>query len=144
MTIGSRSTTSSYYLLEDLPGAEVMLDNARHVKTLPGRKSDVAERPGWHNSVRTGWFGPRSLPPAPIRAVRDLTLARTASTRERGREVQRLEKLLEDAGIRLSAVASDTMGVPGKAMLEALIAGERDPAGLADLAKRRLRSKIPS
>ena len=84
------------------------------------------------------------MPPEPIRQLRDLTRARTAITRERGREVQRLEKLLEDAGIKLSAVASDIMGVSGRAMLEALIAGQHDPAVLADLAKRRLRSKIPA
>ena len=82
-------------------------------------------------------------PPAPIRELRDLTRARTAITRERGREVQRLEKLLEDAGIKLSSVASDIVGVSGRAMLEALIDGQRDPAVLADLAKRRLRVKIP-
>ena len=132
-----------YYLLEDLPDVEVMLVNARHVKTLPGRKSDVADATwlaqlGAHGLVR-GSF----VPPEPIRQLRDLTRARTAITRERSREVQRLEKLLEDAGIKLSAVASDIMGVSGRAMLEALIAGDRDPAGLAELAKRRLRSKIP-
>lgn len=132
-----------YYLLEDLPGVEVMLVNARHVKTLPGRKTDVADATwlaqlGAHGLVR-GSF----VPPEPIRQLRDLTRARTAITRERSREVQRLEKLLEDAGIKLSAVASDIMGVSGRAMLEALIAGDRDAAGLAELAKRRLRSKIP-
>jgi len=84
------------------------------------------------------------VPPEPIRQLRDLTRARTAITRERGREAQRLEKLLEDAGIKLSAVASDILGVSGRAMLEALIAGDDDPAALADLAKRRLRSKIPA
>ena len=131
-----------YYLLEDA-GFEVMLVNARHVKTLPGRKSDVADATwlaqlGAHGLVR-GSF----VPPEPIRQLRDLTRARTAITRERGREVQRLEKLLEDAGIKLSAVASDILGVSGRLMLEALIAGDRDPAVLADLAKRRLRSKIP-
>jgi len=76
--------------------------------------------------------------------LRDLTRARTAITRERGREVQRLEKLLEDAGIKLSAVASDITGVSGRLMLAALIDGQRDPSVLADLAKRRLRSKIPA
>lgn len=131
-----------YYLLEDA-GFEVMLVNARHVKTLPGRKTDVADATwlaqlGAHGLVR-GSF----VPPEPIRQLRDLTRARTAITRERGREVQRLEKLLEDAGIKLSAVASDILGVSGRLMLEALIAGDRDPAVLADLAKRRLRSKIP-
>ena len=82
------------------------------------------------------------MPPEPIRQLRDLTRTRTAVTRERAREVQRLEKLLEDAGIKLSAVASDITGVSGRAMLQAMIDGQRDPAVLADLAKRRLRSKI--
>jgi len=109
-----------YYLLEDLEGVEVMLVNARHVKNLPGRKTDVADATwlaqlGAHGLVR-GSF----VPPAPIRELRDLTRARTAITRERGREVQRLEKLLEDAKIKLSSVASDITGVSGRAMLEAL------------------------
>lgn len=132
-----------YYLLENLPGVEVMLVNARHVKNVPGRKTDVADATwlaqlGAHGLVR-GSF----VPPEPIRQLRDLTRARTAITRERSREAQRLEKLLEDAGIKLSAVASDILGVSGRQMLEALIAGERDPVALAELAKRRLRSKIP-
>ena len=132
-----------YYLLEDA-GFEVVLVNARHVKNLPGRKTDVSDATwlaqlGAHGLVR-GSF----VPPEPIRQLRDLTRARTAITRERGREAQRLEKLLEDAGIKLSAVASDVLGVSGRAMLDALIAGDRDPAELADLAKRRLRSKIPA
>jgi transposase len=132
-----------YYLLEDGP-FEVMLVNARHVKNLPGRKTDVSDAAwladlGAHGLVR-GSF----VPPEPIRQLRDLTRTRTAITRERAREIQRLEKLLEDAGIKLSSVASDISGVSGRAMLEALIAGERDPAVLADLAKRRMRSKIPA
>ncbi len=131
-----------YYLLEDAP-FEVMLVNARHTKGIPGRKTDVSDAAwlaelGAHGLVR-GSF----VPPEPIRQLRDLTRTRTAITRERGREVQRLEKLLEDAGIKLSSVASDITGVSGRAMLEALIAGDRDPARLADLAKRRMRSKIP-
>ena len=131
-----------YFLLED--GLNVMLVNARHVKNMPGRKSDVSDAAwladlGAHGLVR-GSF----VPPAPIRQLRDLTRTRTAITRGRGREVQRLEKLLEDAGIKLSSVASDINGVSGRAMLEAMIAGQRDPAVLADLAKRRLRSKIPA
>jgi hypothetical protein len=84
------------------------------------------------------------VPPEPIRQLRDLTRSRTAITRERGREVQRLEKLLEDAGIKLSAVASDITGVSGRAMLQALIDGQRDPAVLAELAKRRLRPRSRS
>ncbi len=131
-----------YYLLEDA-GFELLLVNARHVKNLPGRKTDVADATwlaqlGAHGLVR-GSF----VPPEPIRQLRDLTRERTAITRERAREAQRLEKLLEDSGIKLSAVASDILGVSGRAMLDALIAGDHDPVVLADLAKRRLRNKIP-
>lgn len=133
-----------YYLLEDIPGVEVMLVNARHVKNMPGRKTDVTDAAwlaqlGAHGLVRASF-----VPPAPIRELRDLTRARVMLTRERGREVQRLEKLLEDAGIKLSSVASDITGVSGRLMLQALIDGHRDPAALAELAKRRLRSKIPA
>jgi transposase len=131
-----------YYVLEDGP-FEVMLVNARHVKNLPGRKSDVSDAAwlaqlGAHGLVR-GSF----VPPEPIRQLRDLTRTRTTVVRERAHEIQRLEKLLEDAGIKLSSVATDLTGVSGRAMLEALIGGQRDPAVLAELAKRRLRSKIP-
>jgi transposase len=130
-----------YYLLED--GLNVMLVNARHAKNMPGRKTDVSDAAwlaqlGAHGLVR-GSF----VPPAPIRQLRDLTRARTAIVRERGREIQRLEKLLEDAGIKLSSVASDITGVSGRAMLEAMITGQNDPAVLAEMAKRKLRNKMP-
>ncbi len=132
-----------YYLLEDGP-FEVMLVNARHAKNLPGRKSDVSDAAwlaqlGAHGLVRGSL-----VPPEPVRQLRDLTRTRTAVTRERTREVQRLEKLLEDAGIKLSSVATDIIGVSGRAMLEALIDGQDDPVQLAELARRRLRSKIPA
>jgi len=132
-----------YYLLEDA-GFEVMLVNARHARNLPGRKTDVSDAAWLAQLAAHGLVRGSFVPPEPIRHLRDLTRTRTAITRERGREVQRLEKLLEDSGIKLSAVASDIMGVSGRAMLEALIAGQHDPAQLADLAKRRLRSKIPA
>lgn len=130
-----------YYLLEDGP-FELMLVNARHVKNLPGRKTDVSDAAwlaqlGAHGLVR-GSF----VPPEPIRQLRDLTRTRTTLVRTRAKEIQRLEKLLEDAGIKLSSVASDISGVSGRAMLEALIAWQRDPGELAELAKRGLRSKI--
>src|SRR5680860_1278713 len=101
-----------YYLLEDA-GFEVMLVNARHAKNLPGRKTDVSDAAwlaqlGAHGLVRGSL-----VPPEPVRELRDLTRTRTAITRERTREVQRLEKLLEDAGIKLSSVATDFMGVSG-------------------------------
>lgn len=131
-----------YYLLEDA-GFELMLVNARHARNMPGRKTDVTDAAwlaqlGAHGLVRASF-----VPPAPIRELRDLTRTRVMLTRERGREIQRLEKLLEDAGIKLSSVASDITGVSGRLMLQALIDGHRDPAALADLAKRRLRHKIP-
>ena len=132
-----------YYLLEDA-GFELMLVNARHVKNLPGRKSDVSDATWLAQLAAHGLVRGSFVPPEPIRQLRDLTRARTAITRERSREAQRLEKLLEDAGIKLSAVASDILGVSGRAMLEALIAGQRDPVVLADLARRRMRSKIPA
>jgi transposase len=132
-----------YYLLEDLDGVEVMLVNAREAKNLPGRKTDVSDATwlaqlGAHGLVRASF-----VPPQPIRELRDLTRTRTAITRERSREVQRLEKLLEDAGIKLSSVATDIVGVSGRMMLQALTDGERDPAVLADLAQKRLRTKTP-
>lgn len=98
--------------------------------------------PGWHSSAH-GLVRGSFVPPEPIRQLRDLTRTRTAITRERSREIQRLEKLLEDAGIKLSAVATDIVGVSGRAMIEALIAGDRDAGRMAELARRRMRVKIP-
>ena len=105
------------------------------VRNLPGRKTDVSDAAWLADLGAHGLVTASFVPPAPIRALRDLTRTRTVITRERTREVQRLEKLLEDAGIKLSSVASDITGVSGRAMLEALIAGQRDPAVLADLAR---------
>ena len=131
-----------YYLLEDAP-FQVMLVNARRVKNLPGRKTDVSDAAwlaqlGAHGLVR-GSF----VLPEPIRQLRDRTRTRTRTTmtRERAKEIQRLKKLLEDAGIKLSSVATDISGVSGRTMLDPLVDGERNPA---ELAKRRLRSKIPA
>lgn len=130
-----------FYLLEDLEGVEVMLVNARHVKNVPGRKSDVNDATwlaqlGAHGLVRASF-----VPPPPIRELRDLTRTRTAVTRERSREVLRLEKLLEGAGIKLSSVVSDIAGVSARRMLLALAAGERDPHVLAGLAHWSMRGK---
>ena len=130
-----------YYVLEDC--CEVMLVNPRHARNMPGRKSDVSDAAWLADLGAHGLVHGSFVPPEPIRQLRDLTRTRTAVVRERGREVQRLQKLLEDAGIKLSSVATNIIGVSGRAMLEALIAGERDPSMLADLAKRRLRNKIP-
>lgn len=132
-----------YYLLEDAP-FELQLVNARQVRNVPGRKTDVSDATwlaqlGAHGLVR-GSF----VPPEPIRQLRDLTLTRTAITRERTREWQRLEKLLEDAGVKLTSVATDISGPSGRAMLAGLIDGVADPAVLADLARAQLRKKIPA
>ncbi len=131
-----------YYLLDD--AVQVMLVNAAHVRNLPGRKTDVSDAAwladlGAHGLVKASF-----VPPAPVRVLRDLTRARTVITRARTREEQRLEKLLEDAGIKLSSVACRITGVSGRAMLEALIAGQRDPVAIAELARGRMRSKIPA
>lgn len=131
-----------YYLLDD--GLDVMLVNARDARNVPGRKSDVSDAAwladlGAHGLVR-GSF----VPPPPIRELRDLTRARTVITRECSREAQRLEKLLEDAGIKLSSVATDITGASSRRMLEALIDGQRDPTAIADLVHWRMRPKIPA
>lgn len=131
-----------YYLLEDGP-FEVMLVNARDAKNLPGRKTDVSDAAWLAQLAAHGLLRASFVPPVPIRQLRDLTRTRTAITRERTREAQRLEKVLEDAGIKLSIVATDITGTSGRAILSAMVAGQRDPAVLADLAVRRLRDKIP-
>ncbi|WP_406054120.1 transposase [Streptomyces sp. NBC_01077] len=120
-------------------GLNVILVNARQVKNLPGRKTDASGAAWLAQLGSHGLVRPSFVPPRPVRELRDLTRARTTATRERSRVVQRLE----DTGIRLSVVASDIMGISGRAMLEALIRGEADPHVLADLAKRKLRNKIP-
>ena len=129
-----------YYLLED--ELDVMLVNVRAVKNMPGRKIDVSDAAwladlGAHGLVRASL-----VPPPPIRQLRDLTRARTVITRERSREAQRLEKLLEDAGVKLTSVVSNITGVSARAMLEALIDGEQDPAAIAERVHSRMRPKI--
>ncbi|WP_131770234.1 IS110 family transposase [Candidatus Protofrankia californiensis] len=131
----------AFYLLEDcLP---VILVNAAHAKGLPGRKTDVSDAAWLCQLGECGLLTASFVPPEPIRHLRDLTRYRTTLTADRTREAQRLEKELEDAGIKLSSVATDILGVSGRAMLAALIDGERDPDALAGLAKARMRPKIP-
>lgn len=131
-----------YYVLEDA-GFELVLANAQQVKNLPGRKSDVSDAVWLADLAAHGLVRPSFVPPEPIRQLRDLTRTRAALVHERTREISRLERLLEDAGIKLSCVASQTLNVSTRAMLEALINGQRDPVVLADLAQRRLRAKLP-
>jgi transposase len=132
---------SPFYLLEDT--LNVMLVNAAHAKGLPGRKTDVADAAWLCQLGEHGLLKPSFVPPEPIRELRDLTRYRSTLAAERTREVSRLEKELEDAGIKLSAVATDILGVSGRLMLQALIDGESDVHVLAEMAKARMRSKIP-
>jgi transposase len=131
-----------YYLLED--DFECWLLNAQHLKNVPGRKTDVADSVWICRLVEHGLVRPSFVPPKPIRELRDLTRYRKALLAERTREAQRLHKVLEDAGIKLASVASDPLGVSGRAMLEALVAGTHDPQVLAELARGRLRAKLPA
>jgi transposase len=132
-----------FYLLE-AEGFECWLLNATHVKNVPGRpKTDKLDAVWLAKVVERGMCAPSFVPPKPIRRLRDLTRYRRSLIRDRTREKQRLEKLLEDAQIKLSVVASDMFGVSGRAILAALIDGQRDPQILAEMARGRLRAKIP-
>jgi transposase len=131
-----------FYLLE-AEGFDCWLVNAREVKHLPGRpKTDKADAVWLAKVAERGLCRPSLVHPRPIRQLRDLTRYRRALIQDRTREMQRVEKLLEDAQIKLSSVISDILGVSGRAMLEALIAGQRDPKVLAQLAHRRMRAKL--
>ena len=130
-----------FYLLE-ARGVDVWLVNARDVKQVPGRpKTDKLDAVWLAKLTEKGMLRPSFVPPKEIRELRDYTRLRVDLTAERSRHKQRLEKLLEDALIKLSIVATDFLGVSGRAMIEALIAGERDPRRLAGLARGRLRVK---
>jgi transposase len=129
-----------FYVLED--SFETWLVNARDVKHLPGRpKTDRLDAVWLCKVAERQMLRPSFVPPVPVRRLRDLTRYRVDLVAARTAEKQRVEKLLEDAGIKLSVVASDIFGVSGRAMMAALISGERDPATLADLARGRMRSK---
>jgi transposase len=130
-----------YYPLEE--EFECLLCNAQHVKRVPGRKTDVSDAQ-WLCELEHGLLRASFVPPKPIRALRDLTRYRKALVNERAREANRLHKVLEDGGIKLACVASDVLGASGRAMLEALVAGSDDPPLLAELAKGRLRRKLPA
>jgi transposase len=133
---------SPFYLLE-AQGFEVWLVNARDVKHLPGRpKTDKLDAVWLCKVAERQMLRPSFVPPPPIRRLRDLTRYRADLVATRTAEKNRVEKLLEDAQIKLSVVASDIFGVSGRDMMAALIAGERDPKVLAQLARRRLRAKL--
>jgi transposase len=123
---------------------ELLLVNARHVKQVPGRKTDVTDAAWLAQLLEAGLLRASFVPPESIRALRNLTRYRKTQIEERRREANRLHKILEDTGIKLDCVASDILGASGRAMLDALVSGTTDPAVLADLAKGKLRAKIPA
>jgi transposase len=132
-----------FFVLE-AAGFEVWLVNARDVKHLPGRpKTDKLDAVWLCKVAERQMLRPSFVPPAPIRQLRDLTRYRVDLIGERTREKNRVEKLLEDAGIKLSVVASDIFGTSGRAMMAALVAGQRDPVVLAGMARTAMRKKIP-
>jgi transposase len=130
-----------YYALEDR--FLVWLCNAHHVKNVPGRKTDMSDAEWLADVAAHGMVRPSFVPPPPIRELRELTRYRKTQVDARAAEIARLEKVLQDAGIKLTSVASKVLTQSGRAMIEALIAGQRDPAALAGLAKGKLRPKIP-
>jgi len=121
----------------------VLLVNARHLKQVPGRKSDIRDCQWIAQLLQHGLLKGSFIPPRPQRELRDLTRHRTPLVEEKTRTNNRIEKVLEDANIKLGSVASEGMGVSGRAMIQALLEGEKDPAQMADLARRSLRGKIP-
>jgi transposase len=130
-----------YYMLED--SLTLLLINMQTLKHVPGRKTDVQDSAWLAQLLECGLLKGSFVPPPPIRELRDLTRYRLQQVRERAREVNRLCKILEDSGIKLTSVLTDVMGVSGRAMVTALVEGTTDPAVLAELARGRLRRKLP-
>jgi transposase len=131
-----------FYVLEE--AFTCLLVNATHIKQVPGRKTDVKDCVWIAQCLECGLLRGSFVPPAPIRELRDLTRHRRVLIQERTRAANRLHKLLQDAGIKLASVATNILGVSGRAMLEALVHGTTDPEVLADLARGRLRKKLPA
>jgi transposase len=130
-----------YYVLEDR--FTLLLINMQELKRVPGRKTDVKDSEWLAQLLECGLLKASFVPPPPIRELRDLTRYRVQQVRDRAREVNRLCKVLEDAGLKLTSVVTDVMGASGRAMLQALVDGTTDPTVLADLARGRLRKKLP-
>jgi transposase len=131
-----------YYVLEE--AFTLLLINMQELKRVPGRKTDVRDSEWLAQLLECGLLRPSFVPPPPIRELRDLTRYRVQQVRDRAQEVNRLYKVLEDSGLKLTSVITDVMGVSGRAMLDALVAGTTDPVVLADLARGRLRKKLPA
>jgi transposase len=130
-----------FNILEE--GHKILLVNAQHMKAVPGRKTDVKDSQWIADLLRHGLLSASFIPPAPIRQLRDLTRYRKMLVQERAQEINRLQKVLETANIKLAAVASDVLGKSGRDMLNCVIRGEQDAEALAELARGRLRAKLP-
>src|SRR5262245_34031853 len=130
-----------YYILED--AFTLLLINMQELKRVPGRKRDVQDSEWLAQLLECGLLKASFVPPSAIRELRDLTRYRVQQVQDRAREVNRLCKVLEDAGVKLTSVVTDIMGASGRAMLRALVAGTTDPVVLAELARGTLRRKLP-
>jgi len=130
-----------YNILEG--ACEVVLANARDIKNVPGRKTDVCDAEWLADLLRHGLIRGSFIPPKPVRDLRDVVRYRKALIRERASEINRVQKVLEGMNIKLASVATNVLGVSGRAMLEAIVAGCTDAEALAEMARGRLRNKIP-
>jgi transposase len=144
VTVAGMEATGVYwkpvsYALEDR--FELLLCNAHHVKNVPGRRTDMSDAVWLAGVVAHGMVRASFVPPPPVRELRDLTRYRKRQIDTRIAGVQRLEKVLQDAGIKLSSLASEVLSKSGRRMLEALIAAQRDPAVLAEMALGKMRIK---
>jgi transposase len=131
-----------YHILEER--FELLLVNAQHIKQVPGRKTDVKDCAWIAQLLQFGLLKGSLVPPQPQQELRDLTRQRSQLVSEQARVAQRIQKVLEDANIKLASVATDVMGASGRDMLRALIAGTTDPKTLAEMARGKLRAKIPN
>jgi transposase len=131
-----------YYVLEDT--FQLLLINMLELKHVPGRKTDVKDSEWLAQLLECGLLRASFVPPPAIRELRDITRYQVQQVRDRSQEVNRLCKVLEDAGIKLTSVATDVLGVSGRAMVDALVAGTTDPTALAELARGKLRTKLPA
>jgi len=130
-----------YNLLED--GRNIILVNPQHMKAVPGRKTDAKDSEWLADLLRLGLLKASFIPPSPIRELRELVRYRKTLVAERAQEINRLQKVLEGTNIKLASVATDILGKSGRAMIEALIGGEQDAQALSELARGRLRAKLP-
>ena len=141
--VDGRLLAASYFNILEEEERTLLLVNPQHMRAVPGKKTDVRDSEWLADLLRHGLLRASFIPPAPIRAIRELTRYRKTLVQERVDEANRLQKTLEGANLKLAAVASDVLGVSGRAMLAAVLDGERDPDVLAELARGVLRAKLP-